>query len=266
MKIASVQLKSELGNKEKNFTKIKSFVTKIKKESPDTDLILFPECAINGYECPETFEDTAETIDGGIYIEKMKLLAKENKVHIAFGFVERSDKLKNNKFFNSAVLIDDEGKVVGVHRKTHLVRGFEMYAFNMGKEFEVFNTKLGKIAMMICWESAFPEVARQFAVRGADVILVLEAVEKGIENEWELILRARAMDNTIHLISANHVGKDRTLDFSGNSIFVSSLGEKVEALSDKEGILYGEIDFAKQKKDREYFYMLNDRRPEIYKL
>lgn len=257
---ACVQMQSLLGKKQDNLSAMTEYVKKIKTERPDTQLILFPECANSGYECPELYGEMAEVYPNGESLETMQKAAKENGVYVAFGFVEK----EGATIYNSAALIDDKGELAGRYRKAHLVAGMEEESFSKGSEFPVFDTPMGKIGIMICWDSVFPEVARLLALHGAEVILVPEAVEKGIEAEWELALRARAFDNGVYILSCNHVGRDRELTYFGQSSAISPMGEVLCKLDDAEGILYHEIDMDAVPECRDYFYMLRQRRPEVY--
>ena len=257
---ACVQMGSLLGKKQDNLCTMTEYVKEIKAQRPETKLVVFPECANSGYECPELYNEMAEEYPSGESIESMRKAARENELYIAFGFVEK----EGNVLYNSAVLIDDKGELLGRYRKAHLVAGMEEESFSKGSEFPVFDTPMGKIGIMICWDSVFPEAARLLTLHGAEIILVPEAVERGIEAEWELALRARAFDNGVYLLSCNHVGTDRELTYFGQSSVISPYGEVLAKFDDKEGILYHEIDMDAVFECRDYFYMLRQRRPGIY--
>ena len=189
-------------------------------------------------------------------------MAAESETFIAFGFAELG---ADGSVYNSAGLIDRYGNPVGIYRKAHLLDGMEAALYKAGNRFPVFETEIGRIGIMICWDSVFPEAARMLSLHGAELILVPEAVEKGIEREWDLALSARAFDNGTYILSANHTGKDRELDYFGRSALISPSGEIIRQMDGSEGYLAAEIDFQLVRDQREYFYMLRNLRPDIYR-
>lgn len=261
IEVAAVQMQSLLGEKVKNCERMIREIERIKQTWPNVSLIVFPECAVTGYECPELFPELAEPWPGGESIARLAKAACAHRVHLIFGFVEAGE----DCVYNSAALIDEAGKAIGRYRKVHLVEGMETESFATGDSFPVFETKIGKIGMMICWDSVFPETARLLTLHGAELIVVPEAVECGIEQPWQLALAARALDNGVYLLSCNHAGTDRTLEYFGQSSLFSPLGEQEAGLGKENGTLYGTVNYDAVKDIREYFYMLRQRRPSLYK-
>lgn len=135
--------------------------------SPDTQLIVFPELAVTGYQCGENFKDLAETatIDS-TSIKKMSALAKEFHVHIVYGMAEKEEDI----LYNSQFFIDDTGVLLGTYRKVHLFDSEKNY-FTPGDQFKVFNTKIGRIGLFICYDAFFPEAARSLAIQGVDLLV-----------------------------------------------------------------------------------------------
>lgn len=123
---------------------------------PDTQLIVFPELAVTGYQCGENFKDLAETatIDS-TSLKKMSALAKEFHVHIVYGMAEKEEDI----LYNSQFFLDDTGVLLGTYRKVHLF-DFEKNYFTPGDQFKVFDTKIGRIGLFICYDAFFPETAR----------------------------------------------------------------------------------------------------------
>lgn len=264
IQLACVQMQSALGNKEENLKRMTEAVHRVKQLYPEVSLIVFPECAVTGYECPEQYAIVAEPWPGGESLRTLSALAREVDVALVYGFVESDSQGEQTRFYNSAALIERDGTPLGRYRKTHLVEGMETDFFEAGDEFPVFDTSFGKVGIMICWDCVFPEVARMLAVNGAELILVPEAVEKGIEREWDLALAARAFDNVAYVASCNHVGTDRSLSYFGRSAIYAPLGEIISQAGEDEQILTATIDYALLRERREYFYMLRRRRPSIY--
>ncbi|MCQ4635200.1 carbon-nitrogen hydrolase family protein [Anaerovorax odorimutans] len=256
IRVACSQIDCVLGDKKANFEKMEEQIKTIKAREPDTELIVFPELALNGYECAEQFEAMAEVCPSGEYIRRMSRTARDCKVHIAFGLVERESGEDGTRLYNTALLLDSSGTVIGRYRKAHLVEGFESSSFCRGNEFPVFDTKWGKIGMMICWDSAFPETARTLAFKGAELILVLAAWEKPHDFDWDLVLAARAFDNVAYIAACNRAGTDRSLSYLGKSKLVAPGGRVLEECGDGEGIVTGTVDFGKVREMRQGYYDL----------
>ena len=270
--VTCVQMEPVLRDFNKNLEKICGFIEKVVSENPQTQLIVFPELITTGYECGKDFQELAETSPDGQSMEVIGKLAKEHHVHVVYGFPERD---KNNEaiIYNSAALIDDKGEVKGIYRKVHLFANEKKY-FTEGSSFPVFDTSIGKLGMMICWDTAFPEAARSLALKGANLLVVptnwekayLTSIETNNTKDWDLITRARAMDNCTFLVSANRVGHDETLGFIGRSNIIGPTGEAVEELLDeREGYISAELDYSYPVQLRtEYYTYFEDRKPDAY--
>ena len=263
--IACCQMQSGLGTKDDNIAKMCSMLDKVTSEK-DVDLVIFPELAITGYECGDLYEDLAEPFPEGKSIGVFCEQAKKYGVHIVFGFVEKAEKEGKAVVYNTAALISDQGEPLGCYRKTHLVDGEETRYFEKGTEYNVFDTSIGKIGIMICWDMAYPEVARILALKGAEIIAVPAAWEtEPNEGDWEIVNTARSFDNVLDLASCNHVGTDRELTFFGRSQIVGPLGRQLTAAGDSDEIISAEVDLSVLPELREgYYVLLKDRNPATY--
>ncbi len=262
MRVTCIQMQAKVNDKRGNLQKMKGLGVKAMEIHPDTDLIVFPELALTGYECSATeAESMAEAIDGPS-ITEMAEFAAEKDVHIIFGFIEKSE---FGNLHISAVLIDNNGRTLGSHKKMHMVES-ETVIFKPGDAYQVFDTSFGKVGIMICWDAAFPETARILALQGADLIAVPSAWEAPMQGDWDLIQKARAFDNVIYTACVNQVGKDRTLEFFGRSKIHGPLGEVLsDVVDDKEAIISASIDLSDKEDLRNNYYpLLRDRRPETY--
>lgn len=262
MRVTCIQMQARVNDKRRNLQKMKELAVKALETYPDTDLIVFPELVLTGYECSALeAESMAETIDGPS-IREMADFADEKNVHTIFGFIEKTGICD---LHISAVLIDNKGKVLGSHKKMHMVES-ETVVFKPGDTYQVFDTSFGKVGIMICWDAAFPETARILALKGADLIAVPSAWEAPMQDDWDLIQKARAFDNVIYTACVNQVGKDRTLEFFGRSKIHGPLGEILSDVVDNaEAIISASIDLsAKEDLRNNYYPLLRDRRPETY--
>ena len=264
--VSCVQLLPKLGDKQYNLEKMKSQVEAIMAQNPRTNLIVFPELMTSGYEgTPEMFQALAETAPNGESMQVMGELAKRHHVHIVYGLPER-DPVLTDVLYNAAVLIDCDGQVRGTYRKVHPFADEKRWC-RAGCSFPLFDTEIGKLGIMICWDTAFPEVARCYALEGADLLIVSTNWEDPYADDWDLITRARAFDNTLHLVAANRVGDDGgTLSFFGHSKIMNPVGKEIAALDEpREGVISAEINLALTEKERaRYYTFFKDRRPDAY--
>lgn len=272
IRVTCVQMEPALKDFQKNLDKMCLFIKEAMEKDPKTDLIVFPELITSGYECGKDFQLLAETVPDGQSMKTIGMLAREYGVHIVYGFPER-DADKRDVLYNSSVLIDDDGEVKGVYRKVHPFAS-EKEFFRAGCSYPVFDTKIGKLGMMICWDTAFPEVARSLALKGADLLIVstnwekpyLTSVVTKNQQDWDLVTRARAFDNCMYLVSANRIGFDESLGFFGRSNIIGPTGDAIaELLDEKEGFISAELDYNVQIQLRyEYYTFFKDRRPDTF--
>ena len=161
------------------------------------DLVVLPE-TLTYFGTGLSFNDVAETIPGPS-TDYFAALAKKHNLYIVAGLVERDAHL----IYNVAVLLDPEGKVAGKYRKVCLPRSEIEKGITPGKEYPVFQTRFGKLGMMVCYDGFFPEVARQLSNRGAEVIA------------WPvwgcnpLLAGARSCENHVYLVSSTYEGPER---------------------------------------------------------
>lgn len=264
--VSCMQLWPKLGDKIYNLKKMESYIVRTMKEYPDTNLIVFPELMITGYEgTKEQFQSMAETLPNGESMKYIGKLAAKYQVYIVYGFAER-DPVHTDILYNSTVLIDKYGKPMGTYRKVHPFAGEKMWC-RAGCDFPIFETEIGNLGIMICWDTGFPEVARTYALKGADLLIVSTNWEDPYEDDWDLITRARAFDNTLHLVAANRIGDDgKTLIFFGHSKIIGPTGKEIAACDDRvEGIISAKLDLSLTQLERaRYYTFFKDRRPDTY--
>lgn len=227
-------------------------------------LICLPEAFHTGYihtRIPEMI-DCAE-IYGEAVLAQMTGLAGELQVFllvpILFTALERVE--------NKAFLIDDEGNIVGSYSKTHLT-GTEAEYFHRGNQYPVFDTKLGKIGISICYDICFPETIRILALSGAEVVLVPAAWRSGYyyKEWWDMNISCRALDNLLFVAAVNHCGKSGDEYFAGKSQICDPIGKKLAVCTvEEEMILYGTIDLSRVEEERMFNTVLRDRKPEDYR-
>ena len=190
--VVCIQTYPKMNQKEENLSHMETLLRKAMESHPDTQLIVFPELAVTGYQCGENFKDLAETamIDS-TSIKKMNALAKEFHVHIVYGMAEKEEDI----LYNSQFFIDDTGVLLGTYRKVHLFDSEKNY-FTPGDQFKVFNTKIGRIGLFICYDAFFPEAARSLAIQGVDLLVnsTNYDIAKQMKHDYYTMLTERRPD------------------------------------------------------------------------
>lgn len=251
------QFSPQVGNKISNMSKMKTLILDAKKQN--SNLVLFPELSLTGYITSKEVYELAETLEGPS-IRGFRGICKENEIYSAFSFIEKNEK---EEVYISCALIDDQGDIVGVYRKTHQFDQETTY-FEKGNEIPVFTTKFGKIGIMICFDLEFPEVARTLKKKGAELILVPLANMKPYEKYQEIYTKSRAMENEIPIAICNQSEPLEGIDFFGQSIAVDLYGTTLIEMGNTEQIATVTIDLA-NKKDRRLNY-IKKLRPEVYEI
>jgi agmatine deiminase len=216
----------------------------------------------------------AETIPGDS-TEVFSERAKKQRVVIIAPLFEKS---RNGKFYNSAVIINSDGKILGTYRKNHIPNDpffYEKNYFDAGdSSYEVYETTFARVGVLICYDQWFPEPARINALMGADIIFYPTAIGwiKGYTLEdgdwhdaWKTVQRAHAIANGIHIATVNRVGEEGQLRFWGGSFICDSFGKVLkEASTEKEEILVANVDLSKNKRIQEGWGFFKNRRPDTY--
>jgi len=268
IKIAFIQIKV-VSDKNLNLDRAKQLL--IEAAENGSDIIVLPEMFI----CPynnDYFLQYGEVINENSQTVKMlSNIAKEKEVYIIGGSIPEID---NGKLYNSSVIFDDYGEIIGKHRKVHLfdidiknkIRYFESDVLTPGDKVTVVETKFGKIGVCICYDIRFPELIKKMANEGANMIIAPSAFNMVTgPAHWEIIARSRALDNQIYfgMCSPSRNLKSNYTAY-GHSIIANPWGQVINELDENEGILYSEIDFSYIKKVREELPILKQKRNELY--
>jgi predicted amidohydrolase len=268
IKIAAVQTNPSLMKNEENLNIILS--NTIEAKDNGADLIVFPECSLTGYifNSREEALPYAETIPGPT-TKKIVALCKQLNVCVIFGLLEKD----NDKLYNAAALISPEG-VIGSYRKNHLpYLGIDRFVDRGNRPFEVYVTPAGNIGIEICYDIIFPENSRVMTLKGADILALPTNFPKGRgEMITDYVVTTRAIENRVHVVTANRIGSERGHNFSGLSKIVSATWETLALASpDTEDIIYAEVDLAVARKKHDIIKtgqhetdFIKDRRPELY--
>ncbi|UCE74149.1 MAG: carbon-nitrogen hydrolase family protein [Methanomassiliicoccales archaeon] len=260
MKLALAQLSPVLGDKEKNLDMIEKTV----KDS-DSDLVVFAELFLTGYMCKDNLTKLAEPLDGPS-VKKAVKIAKEHNTHIVFGMPEKGKEV-NGIFYNTSVLVYPDERVER-YRKLHLANfgPFEEHLyFGTGNELQVFDSDFGKIGMLICFDCFFPEVAKIYALKGADILVCISASPSSTRIFFEKVIVARAIENAIFFTYTNLVGTELNMVYWGGNTVIGPKGD-VRAKGEyfEEGIISCDIDLKDMSITREFRPTLRDTRMELF--
>jgi len=242
-------------------------------------IILIQELFETPYFCqkpnPEYLQ-LATPVEQNPAIQHFQKLAAELQVVLPVSFFELSGRAR----FNSIAIIDADGKLLGVYRKSHIPDGpgyHEKYYFNPGDTgFKVWNTRYAKIGVAICWDQWFPETARSMALMGAELLFYPTAI--GSEphdasitsrDHWQRVQQGHAGANLMPLIASNRIGREEQdgydITFYGSSFIADQFGAKVEELDEtSEGVLVHSFDLDQLEHIRSAWGVFRDRRPNLY--
>ena len=251
------------------------------------DLIVFPEASLQGYlnnvyslqmDAVKYQHDNAELVPEGPSTQALIRKAKEKNMYIIWGMIER-DPDKIAVLHNIAVLVGPEG-YIGKYRKVHQPID-EYHIYLSGNEWPVFDTPIGKIGMLICYDKYFPESARELALGGAELVVLptawpLDRVGSDPATDqskylFDLFDKVRAAENQVFFISANQVGLCGDTQYAGASKIVRPDGRVISEVTEYgEGIAYATIDDLHERIVRYRTYeggggwVWKDRHPETY--
>lgn len=210
-------------------------------------------------------------------VQHMAALAKALGVVLPVSFFERA----GQAFFNSLVMIDADGAILGLYRKTHIPAGpgyQEKFYFTPGDTgFRVFETKFGRLGAAICWDQWFPESARAMALMGAEILLYPTAIGSepppapplDSRHHWRRVMQGHAAANVMPLIASNRIGREAAgpsqITFYGSSFIAGPEGEILaEAGVSEEAVITATVDLDAIALKRRSWGVFRDRRPEHY--
>lgn len=243
-------------------------------------LLAFPEACLGGYLSvlgsgrdgthTDAPDDLPPVMDlDGPELRRVADLAREMTVVVGFCESDGTER------FNSAAVVSGDG-VLGVHRKVHQPLGEGLY-YAAGDRFAAFETPVGRVGALICYDKAFPEAARALALDGADVVACISAwpasrtasagdlADDRWKHRFDLFDRARALENQVVWVASNQAGTFGSLRFVGSAKVVGPGGEVLAATGTDAGVAWADVDVAAVLEGaRRSMFHLGDRRPDLY--
>lgn len=249
-------------------------------------IILLPELFERPYFCQERryeYYAYATPVEENPAVQRLSAVAAELGVVLPVSFYEKD----GTRLFNSIAMIDADGTVLGVYRKTHIPDDHyyqEKFYFTPGNTgFRVWGTRYGKVGVGICWDQWFPEAARCMALMGADLLMYPTAIgsepilEVDSAGHWQRTMQGHSAANVVPVVAANRFGTETvvpcpenggqssSLCFYGTSFMTDATGAVLtQAPREGDTILHAEYDFAAIREERLSWGLFRDRRPECY--
>ena len=256
-----------------NIDRVSGFIEQAARDG--AQVILPPELLQGHYFCREEKEkhfDSAYPAATHPVVTKLAAIAKKLNVAIPASIFERD----GQHFYNSLVMIDAGGELMGTYRKSHIPDGpgyEEKFYFRPGNTgFKVWETKFGKMGVGICWDQWFPETARAMMLLGADILFYPTAIGSEPDNTeldtkdlWQRAMIGHAVSNVVPVVAANRIGNEYGQVFYGSSFIANHRGDKVAELNRTDsGVIMAGVDIDEVRRNRAAFGFFRDRRPELY--
>lgn len=270
VKIGLCQMMVEKTSKQDNIKKARNMINSAVDQG--AEIVALPEM----FNCPydnKYFREYGESSLKDETLSTLSEVSKEKNIYLVGGSIPE---LHEGKVYNSSFIFNNEGKLIGKHRKMHLfdidiknkVKFKESEVLTPGDKVTIIDTKWGKMGVAICYDIRFPELTRIMALEGAKVVFIPAAFNMTTGPvHWDLSFRARALDNQIYMVG---VSPARNVNYSyvayGNSLVVDPWGKIINKLDEKEGILVQSINLDYIDEVRESLPLLKHRRTDLYKI
>ncbi|CEP63665.1 putative hydrolase LALA0_S08e07800g [Lachancea lanzarotensis] len=254
VKVALIQFASGLPEKTVNFQNCKKFVAQAMKTQPATELVVLPECFNSTYANSE-FRKNAEIIEySSPSVKFLSDLAREHKITLVGGSIPELEPATNN-VYNTCLIFDKTGQLIGRHRKVHLfdidipggITFKESDTFSGGDTTTTVDTPFGKLGVGVCYDLRFPELATVSGRKGAFAMVYPSAFNTTTGPlHWHLLARARSVDNELYTILCCPArNPDLAYQAYGHSLVVDPQGTVVVEAGEGEEIVYAELDPAR---------------------
>ena len=265
MKILIVQNNAILNNKQANFDNVEKLMEPYIDEQ--IDLVLLPEVWAVGWDCKQ-FVDAAEKDSDSQTLDFLKYIAQKHRCLVLGGSYIRED--SSNLYKNTMPVISSKGEILALYDKMHLFShiGAQEHSYvTKGENLVILDLGYTKIGLSICYDIRFPELFRKYANNGVEIFVSAAAWGQNKLMHWEIMQKARAIENQCYMLAADQTGKISGSDFNlGHSMVISPWGDVIDELGCEEGCILAELDLIKLRKLRKDFPLLKDRRNEQFQI
>jgi predicted amidohydrolase len=253
---AAIQFNVKQGDVDANLAYVREALKRAAGQG--AQLAVLPEMWSTGF-AYKTLNELAKSTAG--IAEELLELSRALKLVICGSMPEPDGA---DRVFNT-IFLADNGKLAGIYRKIHLFSLLkEDLAFAGGDKWLLADTSIGKIGVIICYDLRFPELTRRLAVEGAQIICVPAQWPKPRQEHWRTLLRARAIENQLFVVSCNACGIIGKLDFFGMSMIINPKGEVLAEAGEEEREIFTPLDMQAMTDWRAQIPCFNDRKPEYY--
>ncbi len=260
-------------NKDENLSKTIKLISDAAKKG--AQIVCLPELFTTPYfpQQEKAEINFSEKIPG----KTSKLLskaAKDNKIVLVAGSIYEKHR---GKFYNTSIVFDENGNLLGTYRKIHIPHDpsfYEQNYFQSGNDYKVFRTAYGNIGVLICYDQWYPEAARACALNGAEILFYPTAIgtvkgnnqqEGQWQDGWETVQRGHAIANCIVVAATNRVGIEGNMTFWGNSFISNAFGKILAKGGQGEEIVIVKVDLDHNKQVREGWRFFYNRHPKTYR-
>ena len=262
VRLALVQFESELCNVEANVAHACDMIRKAGENG--ADMVVLPELFSTGYQLDVVGPRIAELVEpvDGPTVRALQEAAADAGSYVVAGLALEHELA--GVAYNSAVVIDRAGELVGIYDKQHLW-ALERFYFRSGSDTPVFDTDFGRVGVLICYDLGYPEVSRMLALQGAELLVCPSAWCAADMDVWHINAPARALENTVYLAAVNRYGFEEGLEMPGHTLLCNPRGVIMGEIEEEaEGVLLIDIDLGNIPQYRERSPYLRDRRPDLY--
>jgi predicted amidohydrolase len=264
--VSLIQMNIKYGEKKVNLKTTEFLMRKAFSQSLPKipHIICLPELFSTGYDL-DNVQEHAELIPGGDTTTFLQEKAKEFSAVTVASFVE----IERGNYYNTAVVIDETGVLLGKYRKIHLFPPMEEpEVFSIGgfvQDILSFKTKSTNLGLLICYDLRFPELSRRVTLDGnTDVLVYVAEFPRPKYEVWTRLLQARAIENQIFVCGVNRVGSDPNFQYFGRSVIYDPGGNTLVEGADKEEVLTAQLDPSAIQKVRSTLPSLQHRQPNFY--
>jgi len=280
MKVACIQMDVLQCRKQENLEKALHMALKAVRKG--AELIVLPEVFSTGF-CYEYLDHAAETLPSPL-LENLACFSEANDCIIMGSVIEKvvseetsnsgtpadsenstfSDS-SNSPFYYNLGFCFESGTLAGSYRKTHPFKNENNY-FSKGDSIEPISLKKQnlKIGFEICYELRFPEVARKLSLAGSDLLVTTAAFPNPRSEHWNILAKARAIENQIPHIACNRIGSAPDCSYFGNSMIIDAWGEVKADAGNKECVIVHDLDLSRKNEVRKMIPVFENRRIELY--
>lgn len=257
MRLALAQTEPLWEAKHENFRRAERFLKEAREKK--ADFILFPEMSMTGFLMhPEKIGEAADEPETLPYFAKK---AMEYGLYIGIGYVE----YREPKSYNRYAILSPKGEVLTDYRKIHpFTFGTESVHYTGGDTLSFCRVGDWTVSPFICYDLRFPEIFSLASEKAELIVVPANWPEERVE-QFQILLRARAVENQCYIAGINRVGKARTLGYSGDSLIVDPFGRELAHGGREEELLVADLDLEQVRGYRQSFPARSDRRPELYR-